>query len=347
RHTSLLSDWSSDVCSSDVFFTSFLVNNTAVTARSASSPLSKDISSLSNRKGERIRLSSNESNIEIRFSANSYLAADKNQFAYRMRGLSDKWTVINTPQKSVPFFNLSSGNYTFEIKASNNDGLWGDDISRLYIHIAPPFFLSWWAYCFYSFIAISLLFFIIRYYTNKKMFKERLALEALKEQTMLDLNKARTDFFTNISHDLKTPLTLVLEPLKQLKETLEKEDHVTGYMQLIEKNVSRIQRMISQLLRFREIESQKITLHPQVGDIINFVRDVFSLFELYANKKEIETNISAHKHRIYVAFDYDIIEKILTNLFSNALKYTPNKGYVGVRIYESTQEEREKLSEER
>src|SRR5690606_8250650 len=214
-----------------VFFTSFLVNNTAVTARSASSPLSKDISSLSNRKGERIRLSSNESNIEIRFSANSYLAADKNQFAYRMRGLSDKWTVINTPQKSVPFFNLSSGNYTFEIKASNNDGLWGDDISRLYIHIAPPFFLSWWAYCFYSFIAISLLFFIIRYYTNKKMFKERLALEALKEQNMLDLNQARTDFFTNISHDLKTPLTLVLEPLKQLKETLEKEDHVTGYMQ--------------------------------------------------------------------------------------------------------------------
>lgn len=328
-----------------VFFTSFLVNNTAVTARSASSPLSKDISSLSNRKGERIRLSSNESNIEIRFSANSYLAADKNQFAYRMRGLSDKWTVINTPQKSVPFFNLSSGNYTFEIKASNNDGLWGDDISRLYIHIAPPFFLSWWAYCFYSFIAISLLFFIIRYYTNKKMFKERLALEALKEQNMLDLNQARTDFFTNISHDLKTPLTLVLEPLKQLKETLEKEDHVTGYMQLIEKNVSRIQRMISQLLRFREIESQKITLHPQVGDLINFVRDVFSLFELYANKKEIETNISTHKDQIYVAFDYDIVEKILTNLFSNALKYTPNKGYVGVRIYNSTTDEKARLSE--
>src|SRR5690606_27065643 len=178
-----------------------------------------------------------------------------------------------TPQKSVPFFNLSSGDYTFEIKASNNDGLWGDDIARLYLHIDPPFFLSWWAYCFYSLLAISLLFFIIRYYTNKKMFKERLALEALKEQNMLELNQARTDFFTNISHDLKTQLTIVQEPLKQLKETLEKHDQVAAYMQLIEKNVSRIQRMISQLLRFREIESQKITLHPQVGDFINFVRD--------------------------------------------------------------------------
>ncbi len=326
-----------------VFFTGFLVNNTEVTTRSVSSPLSKDISSLSNRRNERIQLSSDESNIEIRFSANSYLAADKNQFAYRMRGISDSWTVINTTNKSVQFFNLSSGDYTFEIKASNNDGLWGDDIARLYMHIDPPFFLSWWAYCFYSLLVISLLFFIIRYYTDKKVFQERLALEALKEQNMLDLNQARTDFFTNISHDLKTPLTLVLQPLKQLKETLDANNHATVYMQLIEKNVSRIQRMISQLLRFREIESQKITLHPQVGDIINFVRDVFSLFELYANKKEIETNISAYKDQVYVAFDYDIVEKILTNLFSNALKYTPNKGYVGVRIYSSTEEEKARL----
>lgn len=327
-----------------VFFTGFLVNNKRVTANSRHSPLAKDVSSLSNHKGERIWLSSKQSNIEIRFSANSYLAADKNQFAYRMRGLGDKWLLINANQKSVQFFNLPSGDYTFEIKASNNDGLWGDEISRLYLHVDPPFFLSWWAYCFYILVALVLLFFIIRYYTNKKVFKERLALEALKEQNMRELNQARTDFFTNISHDLKTPLTLVLEPLKQLKETLVTNDHAVGYMQLIEKNVTRIQRMISQLLRFREIESQKITLHPQVGDFINFVRDLFGLFELYANKKEIETNISTYKDHLSVAFDYDIIEKILTNLFSNALKYTPNKGYVGVRIYGSAEEEKAMLS---
>lgn len=329
-----------------VFFTGFLVNNTEATTTSASTPLSKDVSSLSNREDERIKLSSNESNIEIRFSANSYLAADKNQFAYRMLGISDKWTIINSPYKAVQFFNLSSGDYTFEVKASNNDGLWGDEISRLYIHIAPPFFLSWWAYCLYSLFVILLLYFVLRYYTNKKMFQERLALEALKEQNMLELNQARTDFFTHISHDLKTPLTLVIEPLKQMKEVLETNEHVVGYMQLIEKNVLRIQRMISQLLRFREIESQKITLHPQVGDLVNFVQEVFSLFELYANKKEIETNISTYIEQVIVAFDHDVVEKILTNLFSNALKYTPNKGYVGVRIYRSTDKEKRTLLRE-
>ncbi|GGH06713.1 response regulator [Sphingobacterium alkalisoli] len=327
-----------------VFFTGFFVNNRRVTVNSSNSPLSKDISSLSNHKDEKIILSSKQSNIEIRFSTDSYLAADKNQFAYRMRGLGDKWLSINTNQKSVQFFNLPSGDYTFEIKASNNDGLWGDEISRLYLHVDPPFFLSWWAYCSYAIVAFALLFFIIRYYTNKKVYKERLALQVLKEKNMRELNQARTDFFTNISHDLKTPLTLVLQPLKQLKESLVTNDHAIGYMQHIEKNISRIQRMISQLLRFREIESQKITLNPQVGDFINFVRDVFGLFELYAYKKEIETSIATYKDHVYVAFDYDVVEKILTNLFSNALKYTPNKGYVGVRIYESTEEELTKLS---
>ncbi len=329
-----------------VFFTGFLVNNVKVTAGSSDSPLSKDISSLSNNKEERIELASSQSNIEIRFSSNSYLEAEKNQFTYRMRGLSDEWQLLNRKQNAIQFFDLPAGDYIFEIKASNNDGIWGLDVSRLYIHIDPPFFLSWWAYLFYSLIAIVLLFFVMRYYTNKKVFKERLALEAVKEQNMRELNLARTNFFTNISHDLKTPLTLVLDPLKQLKETLGANDKTNSYMQVIEKNVTRIQRMISQLLRFREIESQKITLNPQVADFIGFVKDVFGLFELYANRKEIETDMAAHQPQLYVAFDFDIIEKILTNLFSNALKYTPSKGYVGVRVYESTTEELDRLSGE-
>jgi len=327
-----------------VFFTGFFVNNQQVSPSTGHSLLSKDISSLSNQAEERIKLSASQSNVEIRFSANSYLSADKNQFSYRMLGLGEKWQTLNNKQKSVQFLNLPSGDYTFEVKASNNDGLWGTQISRIYIHVNPPFFLSWWAYCFYGAVVFALLFFITRYYTNKKVFKERLALEALKEKNMQELSQARTDFFTNISHDLKTPLTLVLQPLKQLKETLAPNDQAAGYMGLIEKNVVRIQRMISQLLRFREIESQKITLHPQNGDFINFIKDLFGLFELYANKKEIETSISAHRDSLNLAFDYDVIEKILTNLFSNALKYTPNKGYVGVRIYSSGTEEKERLS---
>ncbi len=111
-------------------------------------------------------------------------------------------------------------------------------------------------------------------------------------------------------------------------------------MHLIEKNVGRIQRMISQLLQFREIESQKITLNRQPGDLIRFIDSIFSLFEFYANKKGIETGFNSQYESFYTKFDHDVIEKIFTNLFSNAIKYASENGYVGVRIYPARQDQR-------
>lgn len=149
---------------------------------------------------------------------------------------------------------------------------------------------------------------------------------------MKELTQARINFFTNISHDLKTPLTLVVDPLKQLKQHLPVDAPCSDYVRLIEKNVGRIQRMISQLLQFREIESQKMTLNRQPGDLIRFIDSIFSLFEFYASKKGIETDFSSRYESFYTSFDHDVIEKIFTNLFSNAIKYTSENGYVGVKI---------------
>ena len=157
---------------------------------------------------------------------------------------------------------------------------------------------------------------------------------------MKQLTQARINFFTNISHDLKTPLTLVVDPLKQLKEHLPANAPGNAYVHLIEKNVGRIQRMISQLLQFREIESQKITLNRQPGDLIRFIDSIFSLFEFYANKKGIETGFNSQYESFYTKFDHDVIEKIFTNLFSNAIKYASENGYVGVRIYPARQDQR-------
>jgi DNA-binding response OmpR family regulator/nitrogen-specific signal transduction histidine kinase len=161
-------------------------------------------------------------------------------------------------------------------------------------------------------------------------------MEQLKEQNMRKLTQARINFFTNISHDLKTPLTLVLDPLKQLKEYLPEDKSLNAYIQIIEKNVIRIQRMISQLLQFREIESQKITFNFQPGDLVQYIHEIFSLFELYANKKGIETDINTEIEEFYAKFDHDAIEKIFTNLFSNAIKYGSENGFVGVRINKTT-----------
>ncbi len=327
-----------------VFFTDLLINNKRVVPNAEDSPLKKDISTLSNTEDNKIILSHNESNFEICVSANSYLHAEKNQYAYRMLGLSDKWNLLPPGQKTIQFFNLPAGDYTFEVKAANNDGLWGDDVSVLHFEVKPSPFLSVWAYILYSILLLCIVYFIWRYFTNKKIFENRLEMEQIKEQNMKKLTQARINFFTNISHDLKTPLTLVVDPLKQLKERLPEDKSLNAYVHLIEKNVTRIQRTISQLLQFREIESQKITLNEQPGDLIKYIDNIFSLFELYANKKGIETDVNSQFESFLTKFDHDVIEKIFTNLFSNAIKYTSENGYVGLKINESTQEEIANLS---
>ncbi|MDR0692908.1 MAG: response regulator [Prevotellaceae bacterium] len=324
-----------------VFFTDLLINNKKIVPEAKGSPLKKDISTLScsGDSDNKIILSHKQSNIEVRVSANSYLHAEKNQYAYRMIGLSDAWNFLPRGQKTIQFFNLPAGNYIFEVKAANNDGLWGDEVSALHFEVKPSPFFSVWAYIVYTILLLCIVYFIWRYFTNKKIFKNRLEMEQIKEQNMKKLTQARINFFTNISHDLKTPLTLVVNPLKQLKECLPEDKTPNTYVRLIEKNVNRIQRMISQLLQFREIESQKITFNHQPGDLIQYIKDIFSLFELYANKKGIETDVNSDIERFYTKFDHDVIEKIFTNLFSNAIKYTTENGFVGIKINKTTQEE--------
>ena len=324
-----------------VFFTDLLINNERITPEVNNSPIQKDISTLCYSKDNEnnIILSHKQSNIEICVSANSYLQAEKNQYSYRMLGLSDNWNILPRGQKAIQFFNLPAGNYIFEVKAANNDGLWGDEVSSLHFEVKPSPFLSVWAYILYLILLLYTVYFIWRYFTNKKIFKNQLEMEQVKEQNMRKLTQARINFFTNISHDLKTPLTLVVDPLKQLKERLPEDKSLNTYIHLIEKNVTRIQRTISQLLQFREIESQKITLNQQPGDLIKYIDNIFSLFELYANKKGIETDITSQFESLYTKFDHDVIEKIFTNLFSNAIKYTADNGYVGVKISKATKQE--------
>ena len=327
-----------------VFFTDMRINDRSVVPGEKGAPLHRTIATMGRSAGaeacddDLIKLSHRQSNFEIRFSTNSYLDAGKNRYVYRMLGLSDRWLLLPPGQKAVQFFNLPAGNYTLEIRAANNDGLWGDEVSTLRFRMAPSPFLSPWAWGLYLLMAIGAVCFVWHYFTNKKFFEHRLELERIKEQNMKELTRARINFFTNISHDLKTPLTLVVDPLKQLKEMLPETAPCQTYVHLIEKNVNRIQRMISQLLQFREIESQKITLNRQPGDLIRFVESIFSLFDFYANKKGIETDFSSSYESFYTRFDHDMIEKIFTNLFSNAIKYTTGNGYVGVKVSPASEE---------
>ena len=329
-----------------VFFTDLFINNNKIEA--GNPILESDISVMGmSGNNQVIELSYNESNIRIDFSSNSYLLPDKNKFVYRLKGSSAEWQAIPAGQQFVQFFNLTPGSYTFQIRGANNDGVWGDQISSLDFHIAGPPWFSTWAYLLYISLILGFVYVIWKYFTDKKIFKHKLKLERLKEQKMSELIQMRIDFFTNISHDLKTPLTLIVDPLIRLKNTLNTGDPAMDYVLLIERSVTKIQRMISQLLQFREIESRKITLNPRPGDFVKYTSDIFDLFIPYANKKNIRTSFESYQEHVYVDFDYDIVEKILFNLISNAIKYSPDGESVYVKIAENKGKNRSSSSEKK
>ena len=317
----------------EVFFTGLFINNAIAVPKEKNSPLDKSISVFGYSSDDApVVLSHRQSNFGVLLSSDSYLNADKNRYAYRMRGLSDDWMVLPDGQRAVSFFNMRPGKYVFEAKAANNDGIWGDKVTSLCFEVRPSPFLSPLAYVLYALLVISAAFACWRFFTNKKILEQKLELEQIKEENMRQLTQARINFFTSISHDLKTPLTLVVDPLKQLKEHLSETSAAMKYVRLIEQNVTRIQRMISQLLQFREIESQRLSLNHQPGDLVRFIGNIFSLFENIAGGKDIETGFRSNTESFYTLFDYDVMEKIVTNLVSNAFKYTPRGCFVGIEV---------------
>ncbi len=326
-----------------VFFTDFLINNNEIKP-GLNSVLKKDISVMNMEKSHNeniITLTHKQSHIRIHFSSNSYLNSSKNRFVYKLnsRGKTEEWQVLPAEQRFVQFSNLTPGTYTLEVKGTNNDGVWGNQISSLRFKIKPAPWFSIWAVILYIILIFSFITVVYRSYANKKIFQHRLKLEKMKEQKMNELIQLRIDFFTNISHDLKTPLTLILNPLNRLKSVISEDESAIKYVKLIERNVARIQRMISQLLQFREIESRKVTLNPQQGDMVKYVLDIFSLFIPYAEKKFISTSIESFKENLIVSFDYDTIEKILFNLISNAIKYSPEGESISLRIVEASEKD--------
>lgn len=259
-----------------------------------------------------LHLKHNQSSLEISFAADSYLNRENNSFVYRILGISDAWSELAKHQRLVRIFDLPPGSYRFEVKAANNDGIWGREVSSIAFDIAPSPFFTWWANCIYFLLLSSLVLLIWRFFTNRKIYQQQQA-----------LIRARIEFFTHISHDLKTPLSLIVDPLHQLRKQVIAGSEAETYASLIEQNVGRIRRMISQLLMFRQIESQKMTPDSRPGELVGFLHRLFALFGPYAEKKGFRMSFTAEPEQWYTHFDYEMIEKIFTNLLSNAVKYTP------------------------
>jgi signal transduction histidine kinase/DNA-binding response OmpR family regulator len=276
-----------------------------------------------------IELGYDENNISFEFAALNFSSPQKNQYAYKLEGLDKDWVYSGT-RRFAAYPNLDPGEYVFRVKGSNNDGVWNEEGISIAIIIYPPWWKTWWAYSAYALLFIFALFGIRRYELNRLHFKNQVKLDkvVLKEKEETDKMKSR--FFANISHEFRTPLTLILGPAEKISS--DTSDDIKKDANIIKRNSRRLLQLINQLLDLSKLESGRLKLEASKGNIVSFVKGVALSFESLAESKDISLKLLPEKEFIEMYFDKEKMMQILTNILSNAFKFTPEEGKIEVKV---------------
>lgn len=293
--------------------------------------LNKSINEVGN-----IELKYIENSFSFEFAALHYAASRKNTYAYKLEGFDQDWVYTNSTNRYATYTNLEPGIYTLKVKASNNDGAWDETPIQLKINVTPPFWRTKGANAFYVIIFFLAMMAFRRFTIIRSTRKHQLELEHIEKDKHEEINKLKLEFFTNISHEFRTPLTLIKGPLEYLQN---KGDNISSekvheQYNLMHKNIDYLLRLINQLLDFRKMDKGKMNLKVGKSDIVDFIKVIGEPFQFLSSKKDVHFKIEASNKSILTWFDPDAVEKIMNNLLSNAFKFTPKDGNVTVDISE-------------
>lgn len=266
----------------------------------------------------------------IEFSALNFLQPDKNEYWYKLEGLHAEWLPIDKETRKITFTNISPGDYTLRVIAVQGQGV-PDVEASLKIEVLPPFYKSNLAFVLYLVLLLAILYFARRLIQQREKLKFAIEHERQEAMRMHELDMMKIRFFTNVSHEFRTPLTLILTPVERILKQMSGSENVQTF-QLIHRNAKRLLTLVNQLLDFRKMEVQEIRFSPSEGDIIAFIRETVLSFSDLSEKKGIQLTFSADAPSLETIFDQDKLEKILFNLLSNAFKFTPDRGKVSVTV---------------
>ncbi|GAA0877345.1 two-component regulator propeller domain-containing protein [Algoriphagus jejuensis] len=273
---------------------------------------------------EPIHLKYNEGYISFSFVALNYENPDRIRYMYRMTGLDEDFSLAEL-SRVANYSNLAPGDYTFEVKATE-DGDWDNaEVTKVMISISPPPWRTWWAYTLYILFLAAALWIPLRYYTR-----------LVREEKEHELDQMKLRFFINVSHEFRTPLTLILNPVDKIISSYDNPEEVKASAYTIQRSARRLLNLVDQLLDFRKMDLKKERLNLVRADIVRFGRDICQLFEDLAKSKNIQLVFESSLQELPVMFDPDKIEKIITNLLSNSLKFTEAGGTVTFTISKST-----------
>ena len=303
----------------NVFITDFLIDNTPT--ESLQSIMQGD---------KKIVLDHDQTNFGFKFSSDNYLMPEKNKFMYRLKGYDEGWIAVDASRRTASYSKVPAGNYTFEVMTANNDGVWNTVPTQIEIRRKPAPWLSWPAYVVYLLLVSAILYAIYHYYTDKKNLELKLYLDGIEKNKRDEIHESQLRFFTNISHDFRTPLSLIIGVVDKLRNDGLKE----YYYRILNGNSQRLLNLVNELMDFRAVENGKMALEVENVNINEFVREIASSFDDYAIQHkinfEIKQDFSLPSH-LYI--DKYVMEKVLMNLLNNAFKYTDKKGTIIVETH--------------
>lgn len=278
-----------------------------------------------------ILLTYNQNTISFNFVALSYSQPNKNKYAYKLEGFDDDWIAIGN-NKSATYTNLNSGDYIFRVKASNNDGVWNEEGAFMKLQVRPAPWLTWWAYLVYGLLIVSILLVIRKYSLLRIHEKNELKQERLEKERLEEINQMKLRLFTNISHDFRTPLTLIIGPLERMLHKKIGTSYIQRQHEIMHRNASVLLQLINQLLDFRKSESGHLKLAASKSNIVPFIETIKVSFDEVARLRGIDYQFHAQDESIDLWFDKINLKKVIYNLLSNAFKFTPEGGQISISI---------------
>ena len=312
----------------EVAITGFRRGNRYETVRDSGTVLRTTIS-----ETDSLQLSYSDAVLTFEFAALEYSAPTKNRYAYRMVGFNDDWYESGSV-RAATYTNLPPGQYWFQVRASNNDGVWNDRGASLAIVILPPWWQTSWAYVFYGALALAALYGARRYELSRLRLQSRLEIEHFEAEQLRELDRARSRLFANVSHEFRTPLTLTIGPLDDLRAGLHGplSPAAEEQVDLARRNAGRVLGLINEILDLARAESGRETLRARPVDLGAFVSSVARTFVPLAERKAIAFDVQTPSDQVIVYGDPDHLDRALSNLLSNAFKFTPDGGAIRATV---------------
>jgi len=275
-----------------------------------------------------ITLEADQNMFSIEYTTSNYIPANRDQILYRLEGFSNEWNSIQRRQNIITYTNLNPGTYTFTVKSKRNE----IKEVKLKIHVLPSWYETWWAYLIYTISAGGLLIYLIQAYNSRIRLRESLKYEKQHIEDLEALNQSKLRFFTNISHEFRTPLTLIVGQIETLLQIQTFTPNVYNKILKIYKSSLQLRELISELLDFRKQEQGHMKIKVSRHNIVSFLYENYLLFLEYASSKKINFNFKKEDENIEVWYDQKQMQKVINNLLSNALKHTKEEDTISINV---------------